>query len=107
MQPHRAASTPLREMLAIAHELVGLVSMELHWLDTLHGSVDEQRLRMVKDLLLEQRRILVHATGDLVDQWHNGELTDEDATRAIRRVITRILERLQQAAEVWDPMLKA
>jgi hypothetical protein len=107
MPPHRVAPAPLREMLAMAHELLGFLSIELHWLGTLRGSVDEDRLRTVDGLLLEQRRILVHATGDLVDQWQGGELTDEEATRAIQSVLTRIIERIRQAAELWDPMRKA
>lgn len=91
----------------MAHELLGFLSIELHWLGTLHGSVDEERLRTVKELLLEQRRILTLATGDLVDQWQGGEVTDEEAIRAIQGVLTRIVERIQQAAELWDPMRKA
>jgi len=91
----------------MAHEMVGFLSIELHWLDTLQGSVDAERLRTITELVLAQQRTLARATGRLTEQWRNGESTDEETTRAIRTVLTQIAERLRQAAELWDPTPKA
>lgn len=79
-----------------AHQLARYLTVALRTLGGQRGVVDDDRLWVMQDLLIEQRRVLVQAVQELVDRWLDGALNDDEATRAVDGVAAEIARRLER-----------